>query len=61
MKKVLVTGAVRIYWLSFNRISFNKGMEVVGIDGRIEERRKAEYEMKEMSFLRNSNYKLINQ
>ena len=61
MKKVLVTGAVGFIGYHLTELLLNKGVKVVAIDGRIERERASEYEMKEMSFLRNSNYTQITQ
>ncbi|MFP3470731.1 GDP-mannose 4,6-dehydratase, partial [Micrococcus sp. SIMBA_144] len=60
MKKVFITGGLGFIGYHLTDFLLNKGIEVVGIDGKVEERRKAEYEMKEMMLLRNANYKQIN-
>ncbi|MYL64762.1 NAD-dependent epimerase/dehydratase family protein [Bacillus hwajinpoensis] len=60
MKKVFITGGLGFIGYHLTDFLLNKGIEVVGIDGKVEERRKPEYEMKEMMLLRNANYKQIN-
>ena len=60
MKKVFITGGLGFIGYHLTDFLLNKGIEVVGIDGKVDERRKAEYEMKEMMLLRNANYKQIN-
>ncbi|MCA0172319.1 NAD-dependent epimerase/dehydratase family protein [Bacillus sp. RAR_GA_16] len=60
MKKVFITGGLGFIGYHLTEFLLNKGIEVVVMDGKVDKRRKAEYEMKEMMLLRNANYKQMN-
>ncbi|KMM38910.1 NAD-dependent epimerase/dehydratase family protein [Guptibacillus hwajinpoensis] len=59
MKKVMITGALGFIGFHLTEFLLNEGVEVVGIDGRIDPTRVSEYKMKEMYFIRNSNYRQV--
>ncbi|MBN8207211.1 NAD(P)-dependent oxidoreductase [Bacillus sp. NTK071] len=59
MKKVMITGALGFIGFHLTELLLNQGIKVVAIDGRVDPARTSEYKLKEMSFLRNSNYKQV--
>ncbi|WP_347550753.1 NAD(P)-dependent oxidoreductase [Pseudalkalibacillus hwajinpoensis] len=59
MKKVLITGALGFIGFHLTELLLNRGIEVVAVDARMDPRRELEYEAKELTFLRNSNYNQV--
>lgn len=60
MRKVLVTGALGFIGYYLTELLLEEGIEVIGIDGKVDESRKLEYQEKELLFARNANYKFVN-
>ncbi|WP_270181623.1 NAD-dependent epimerase/dehydratase family protein [Alkalihalobacillus sp. CinArs1] len=61
MKKVLITGALGFIGFHLSELLLDEGIEVVAVDGKVDDSRKVEYSEKELFFARNANYTFVDE